>query len=1309
MYYESLLVKNGGGIVSRQSISPRYKEASALIIGLGGTGLRAVQTVKEKVFAQIEPDEPAPAPKRYSHIQFLAIDADETDVQSMSGEARIDPGDEFQSLTMPTLATALLKKQMIKDNPLCAWMDIDRIDHLVGNQGAGGIRQVGRYLLFQKVDDLRSKIELKIRNAMEDQTPAHIDIYIMAGISGGTGSGCFIDTCYIVRDIVEKMGIDGKLYGLFFLPDVVISKPKVASNTSAVSWNQVNGYSALKELDYLMGLSEAGERFHQNYGTFSIDTDRQPVDMCYLLSAKNSDGVTEAGAFEKSVNVAADFVVSYLSEVNVSTGKGATSGLTIRGNDANITAGVNGLNRKHGANLYYHVLGAAEASVPFSQIMTYLACRLFSKFDTMVGRDKKSPVKDDVVQLADSLGMGANSLYQKLNDGAQELYLPSFEEDLKLLKGMGVLDRERYPKEWADASNNWHDHCAGKRKGNMAGVAEPLISSRAPGSRATADVFDYKNVQADSSSIVTQVFIRLCRMAMDRNFGPYYAAALLRGGGYTLRSYLEGVATEATEYADTCRFNLNTSDYPRKQEANAKFVRELFPTKRCYQQYEHAVEMCVRDWVDAEAYSDVAAVARELSKALDDMYAKFFGPLCSTLDRLRETFESNYAWLTSGSAEQKEEYAIHILELKDVIDDLNDIVADILPDLYVERFVEGFINNPAAWVSDGNELAINALLTDFVVEAFPSVSARSISFYLQRLFPEATPQSLSSLVRDKLLDTVYKSAAPMFWADPLYNIAGESFPNCSLSVPRVCNELVDAAQMYASSHNDVAVRQVGNGDKITVARLYCGVPFFAYQGVQTMYEEYQRSRSTSYGVGSHLYAKTGRGNDGSGDHDWRHELPVPMPYSRMPEMFPDSQAKIELYQEGLEEGVIHQKQVNGSNAGWVISYSDPVSDDTYALADFTDEAGAFSRAKWEQARTHVQQMMAERVEHPQKEQELRDDGLDQFKERVRRDYFLHFRHYQEITRDELVARKTLSAQLAQIEAVGAEVESYERDVSTFMSLVFARVLSFKDGMGQQNYSREFTRTVEYDHADAVGMVKTEFLAPAEDSGFLKDHALFRAFRSYREMDPTGELRLELDQKGLDFAGRTRIPGVDNVIANRLLAQFDGKELSSIDRAAANALTKGDYGELMRFYRAMAAYLADYRKLFPGEHWNDGVDAPLCAADTPAPAVSAVPAAPAGPACAAVPAPVAAPAPMPGTWMCACGVSNNGKFCQGCGSARPAPTEGEWACSCGAVNTGKFCPECGSPRPAPAPTVWVCPCGTSNTGKFCQECGRPRPL
>ena len=367
----SLNLNEGGGITpARNFFKP--EDGGHIIIGIGGTGIDALKSLKRKVYTFLEPSDPFTPVPRYDSIRFLALDTDEFSLGDPQNERDLQES-EFVNFSVPRLWKRLDPhfpdgRASLKNRPdLNNWMSIDQLPPLLGPSSPRAIRQMGRFMLMERVQDVYGAIMNAVgslQHVMSHGQP--INIHILAGISGGTGSGCFIDVCYLVRSVLESMGIQhSKLFGYFFLPDVVISKCSVRGDFVRECTNRGNGYAALKELDYLMDLPAADDWFDQCYQNgLTIHTQRSPVDLCYLVSAADVNGNISHNAYTYCINVASDYIMACL------TGQGF---------QANIFAAMSLVPRTSGANHCYTILGAANAEVPFSQIATYLAQGYYKK------------------------------------------------------------------------------------------------------------------------------------------------------------------------------------------------------------------------------------------------------------------------------------------------------------------------------------------------------------------------------------------------------------------------------------------------------------------------------------------------------------------------------------------------------------------------------------------------------------------------------------------------------------------------------------------------------------------------------------------------------------------------------------------------------------------------------------------------------------------------------------------------------------------------------------------------------------------
>ena len=74
--YEKLLLSAGGGIVSGKQQAEQARNTATILIGIGGTGIDCLRTIKTQVYSRLKPDDSRAIIPRYEHIRFLGIDTD---------------------------------------------------------------------------------------------------------------------------------------------------------------------------------------------------------------------------------------------------------------------------------------------------------------------------------------------------------------------------------------------------------------------------------------------------------------------------------------------------------------------------------------------------------------------------------------------------------------------------------------------------------------------------------------------------------------------------------------------------------------------------------------------------------------------------------------------------------------------------------------------------------------------------------------------------------------------------------------------------------------------------------------------------------------------------------------------------------------------------------------------------------------------------------------------------------------------------------------------------------------------------------
>ena len=986
--YSKLLLSAGGGIISTQQQANQVGNTATVLIGLGGTGIDCLRTIKTQVYSRLKPDDPGEVVPKYSHIRFIGVDSDNQSVldiyNTKNKNLPLEYSEFFHISSKGIKNQDLLKLQefeWFRQENICV-TDFGRVE-------ASGIRQISRFMMMNKSDMFMRTVTSTINSAKSGLANATVNVHIFAGISGATGSGSFLDVCYMVRHIAEQIG-GVTIFGYFFLPDVNLSRIPTGDNLTRAYVPKI-AYAAMQELDYCMQIKENGGAFSQEYqGHRRIEWKEAPVDMCHLISATNVKGELIPNAYKYAMNVTAEYIMNFLI---------ASSGdvLGLPSQLANYCAKVTQANwlKEQVFNLKYCTLGAASAGIPLREINTYLASELFERFSTI---GSNTPTKADVEALElSALAKGRknesevyDSLIMEIREGADDNYAP-YTDDWRYVRNYGN----------SDLILNYTNQTA-KKLNSVEANAKSMVSEN------------------NEKSLIGRIRAALGNIICDIDKGPIFAYKMLSASeSHNLLNKIDGLIEENKNRwgQEAYQSTFRKKDY---EEAKSDFENRhrrkfLDNDQKRFNDYEFYLRCLEQHKLMVGIYEKLDDVLTKLRNQIYDSTAGYYIKLYRVMETLINSFKENRKALESGNTiENRDGFTIPMMTVGELKPSLDAEIENINIPNMLYSFMKLLLDNESSWM-DEDESKIVKLVTDFFVnEAFGNFANKTITAFLRDKYGNPTDEVLTNKIFNEWMIKLTDKAEPLFSYNEIWGEARTS-KLAYLSVPTISVPIQAAARKMLEQNCLWQIKETDLTDRISSIVTHCALPLCSYRGYEMFEKEYLKLMNP----GLHIYE--GKGGKGMRFNDWR-KLPSLAPRSlvnmdMIPFQLKDIISEAEdLYVEAVDNNVFDNQNRICTPYEHDISKVQELIKECDSLAENMQDVSQLELAKEKIEELNVApaniNMVATRYSIPNDGQKDTTEGWDRF----RRDYFVSFPVYQMEVRDILKQIKGIKEEIEQVKS-----------------------------------------------------------------------------------------------------------------------------------------------------------------------------------------------------------------------------------------------------------------------------------------------------
>ena len=968
--YQRLLSSAGGGILS-PSQQAEQNPCATIAIGLGGTGVECLRMLKREVYGRIRPDDPKAAVPSYRHIRFLGIDSDPDSIGRGEEVDILDRNTEFLYIGEPDSTALWANLPAIRQLPFMQWLSPGLKP--MGSAGSGGVRQKGRLLLFQGCSQFIQKLTGLITSARQDlPKDAELCIHIFTGMGGGTGSGIFLDVCYLVQYVLGTLGLQGmaQTCGYFFLPDVNLAK---VADSRTQEYIKSNGFAAMQELDFCMNLEINSAFWDQDYGNgVEIHTQAPPVKLAHLISARNSDDPVSKDAYYHALYAAVERVMMYLVRPKASEGMNEIRswGLEL----CQIYNHIRMVPEEHGACYNYCVLGASCAYVPYREITTYLTAKIFEGFQAL---NHQQPTEADLERFLQTNGLWYEKILEFLH--YQVLEVPVYEVDKRMLYDQAQgLTPDIIPQVFIQMVDS-----TAKIQGQLTANKKALLEAA-----GDVQMEDGKGIV----SLIGRVKKSLIQIAANPAKGPFYAAAMLCSyGAKDLSCWMDGFIERSRvdlerAAADMHLLETNLAAALRRLQNSNPLNR-----KRREEEYTWAVHSYYKQIAKIHLYTVLGEVLAEFRQQLSQLHSQFFGVFEKVVEELQATFQENLRTLAQPLAQQNR-YAIQLVTVQDLKQSLDGRVEAMQIDTLIRGFVSQMLQHPEIWqAQDGDKISCG--VSDYFLSQLQEFTHRGMNDYLQIKFNTVNPATISLAVHHNILQSLSQVSKPLFWEDTSKYDLDTAYAQEFCLIPEDSREVLEAAEHYREGHPETEVCPSYSSDRITFLQVRYAVPLFGYKGVSI----YRTDRHFS---GAYLY------EGAAGDpRDWRNLFDI-IPYScrTEQEIGPELRERMEIVREAAGRGIWEKRLLSSLGVEFCIHIYDREA--MRALVKEAEEVLASQDAKKAQALLEHLQCSPPR---PVSQRVMENSGARGFEEQVNLDLIVSSQGLSQLLSDQVNAWREYDA------------------------------------------------------------------------------------------------------------------------------------------------------------------------------------------------------------------------------------------------------------------------------------------------------------